>query len=68
MPLQDLFGRGVDIGPQKFVGLRLGGERKYSFGIYGRCDDAQALLENDWASERPPVSTPCNTCMALWYE
>ena len=39
------------MGPQKFVGLRFGGARKYSFGVYGRVDNCELLMKERWAGD-----------------
>ncbi|KAK9804178.1 hypothetical protein WJX73_009313 [Symbiochloris irregularis] len=51
----DLFGRGVDMVPQKVLGLWTRAERQYSFGIYGRQSNARVLMCDKWAGKDPAL-------------
>lgn len=62
--VQDLYGRGVDIGPSRFLGMRGGGERKYSFGVYGRSGFTQAMMQDKWAGKPASAIFACACIVA----
>lgn len=64
LPMQDMLGRGAIWTPRPLLGYAFGGVRNAGIGLYGRCENLKAMLEDRWAGKAIP-SASCAVCVCL---